>query len=237
MKRAWLAIPLVVLLAGYGSVTGTAASAVTRSTQLTGTQLAAALVPGSAFPRGYRYDSSTSSNSGNRLENGRVKYSLASISCTEFSNTFGQTGFGETATAGNSYGTLVDNYTARSGSAYDQNVYQFASTSTARSFWHGLRSVLARCPGFGLASFLGSSGSATQRFSAVQVPGAKAFSLEVTATGKFFGVSLLMHVNVWIAVAGQDVFEVDALGINRQAPAHPALGAVMRELISRVLAA
>jgi uncharacterized protein YceK len=75
MKRARLAIPLVVLLAGCGSVAGTATTSATHSTQLTGThsaqltgtQLAAALVPGSAFPRGYRYDSSTSFNSGNRL--------------------------------------------------------------------------------------------------------------------------------------------------------------------------
>ena len=115
-------------------------------------------MPGSAFPRGYRYDSSTSFNSGNRLETGPVKYRLASVSCAVFSNDFGRSGFGETAVAGNSYGTLVDNYTARSGGAYDQTVYQFISMTAARSFWRGLRSLLVRCPGFGIASFLGQAG-------------------------------------------------------------------------------
>ncbi len=110
MKRARLAIPLVVLLAGCGSVAGTAAThsiqfTGTHSIQLTGRQLAAALVPGSAFPRGYRYDSSTSFNSGNRLESGPGRYRLASVSCAVFSDNFGRSGFGETAVAGNSYET------------------------------------------------------------------------------------------------------------------------------------
>lgn len=41
-----------------------------------------------------------------------MKYKLASVSCVVFSNNFGRSGFGETAVAGNSYGTLVGRYTA-----------------------------------------------------------------------------------------------------------------------------
>jgi hypothetical protein len=238
MKRASLVIS-VVLLAGCGSVTATAtaAGAATRSVQLTGTQLAAALVPGSAFPRGYRYDNSASSNSGSHLETGRAKYKLTSVSCANFSNNYGRTGFGETAVAGNSYSTLVHNYTANSGGAYDQIVYQFARADTARSFWSGLHSSIARCPAFGLGSVLGPIGSVTQRFFAAQIPGARAFGLDVTATFKILGQTLVMRVKVWIAVEGQDVFDVDAMGLGRQVPANPTPKTVLRRLIGRVLAA
>ncbi len=222
MRRASLVIWSVVLLAGCGSVAATAAAqatdAASRPAQLTGTQLAAALVPGPAFPRGYRYDNSASFNSGSHLETGRAKYKLTSLSCANFSNNYGRTGFGETAVAGNSYSTLVDNYTANSGGAYDQTVYQFASADTARSFWSGLHSTIARCPSFGLGSVLGSFGSVTQRFFAAQIPGARAFGLNITATFKIVGQTMVMRVKVWIAVKGQDVFDVDAMGLVRQQP-------------------
>jgi hypothetical protein len=48
---------------------------------------------------------------------------------------------------------------------------------------------------------------------------------------------LVIRVNVWIAVAAGEVFEVDAMGLDRQVPANPAPKTVMRELISRALAA
>jgi hypothetical protein len=153
MKRAGLAIPLLLLLTACGNLvartataTATAvASAATHSTQLTGTQLAAALVPGSAFPRGYRYDNSNSFNSGNRLETGPVKYPLASVSCSDFSNNFGQPGFGETAMAGNDYSTFVYVKIPKSDNEYAQATYQFTSTSAARTWWRALHSALVRC--------------------------------------------------------------------------------------------
>ena len=69
------------------------------------------------------------------------------------------------------------------------------------------------------------------------MPGARAFRLNITLIVKILGDTLAIRVQAWITVAGQDVFEVDALGLNRQVPANPAPKTVMRELISRVLAA
>ena len=69
------------------------------------------------------------------------------------------------------------------------------------------------------------------------MPGARAFRLDVTAIAKILGHTMVTRVQVWIAVAGQDVFDVDAMGLDRQVPANPAPKTVMRELIARVLAA
>jgi hypothetical protein len=92
---------VAVLAASALAITvGTARAAgqapVTKPVQLTGSQLAADLLPAGTFPSGYRYDKSTSSDSGQRLETGQAKYHLASISCTTLSNVYGGSGFGET---------------------------------------------------------------------------------------------------------------------------------------------
>ena len=111
---------VIVLVASALAITvGTARAAgrapAAQAVQLTGSQLAAALLPAGAFPPGYRYDKSTSHESGKRLGTGKAKYHLASISCTTLSNVYGQSGFGETAVATNSYSTLVDNSPPRAG--------------------------------------------------------------------------------------------------------------------------
>jgi hypothetical protein len=236
MKRAALAMPLVILLGACGSLTQAAtatAPAATHPTQFTGTQLAAELVPGSALPRGYGYDNSSAFNSGNRPEIGPVKYKLSSVSCYDFAQNFGQPGFGETAMAGNAYATFIGDKTATSFGEYDQAVYQFTDTSAARSWWLGLHSALARCPGLGLG--LGPGGS--QRFSAVEMPGVQAFRIDVSIIAmKLPGYTGVMRVDECIAVAGQFVFEVDAVGGGRRVPANPTPETVMRALTARVLA-
>ena len=104
---------VIVLAASALAVTAATARAagqapVAHAVQLTGSQLAADLLPAGTFPAGYRYGQSTSSDSGKRLETGQAKYHLASISCTTLNNVYGESGFGETAVAANSYSTLVD---------------------------------------------------------------------------------------------------------------------------------
>ena len=199
-----------------------------QAVQLTGSQLAAVLLPAGAFPPGYRYDKSTSYESGNRLETAKAKYHLASIKCTTLGNVYGRSGFGETAVAGNSYSTLVDNFTARSGAAFAQTVYQFASASSARSFWQGIRSVLVRCPGFGLAA---RKGGATERIVKVSIRGTQAFQADFSVSLGAFGTIRLQSL---VVVRAHDVLEIDALGIARPVPATPSLRSLMTRLLARV---
>jgi hypothetical protein len=243
MKRALWAIPFLLLLTACGNLvartatvtaTGPVVPAITRPVQFTGAQLAAALVPVSAFPRADRHITNTPFNSGNHLETGPATYKLSSISCADFAINFDGTGFGETALATSSYGTDPD---AKSSGGFDQAVYQFASTGVARSFWRGLRSVVVRCPGLGAGHPPARSGaSVTQRLSAGQMPGAQAFRLDTTIVFKLAGQTLVARATVWMAVAGQYVFDVDASGFNRPVPANPAAETVLHAVIARVLA-
>lgn len=226
-----LAIAMLLVAAGgtATSLLASAAPATPRQVQLTGTQLAAALVPASAFAPGYQYDGSTDSSSGSHLETGPAKYKPSSISCPAFAVYFGSTGWGETAVAGARYGKRADDGSATS--QYGEGVYQFASDKGASAFWHGLRELTARCPGLGSAS---PTWSVRQQISAIQLPGAQAFELDVTAAGKLAGLRMTMHTKMWIAVAGQDVFEVDATGIDMPVPAVPTVMTITHKLITRV---
>ena len=224
---------VIVLAASALAVTaGTARAAgqapVAHAVQLTGSQLAADLLPAGTFPAGYRYDQSTSSDSGKRLETGQAKYHLASISCTTLSNVYGESGFGETAVAANSYSTLVDNYTATSGAVFAQTVYQFASASSARSFWLGIRSVVVRCPGFGLATH---SDHGTERIVKVSVRDTQAFQADFSGSFALLGT---IRAQSLVVVRGQDVIEIDAMGLGRAVPASPSLRTLMTRLLARV---
>jgi hypothetical protein len=219
-----LAVSALAVTAGPAQAAEQAPAA--KAVQLTGSQLNADLLPAAAFPGGYRYDSSTSHESGQRLETGQVKYHLASISCRTLSNVWEQPGFGETAVATNSYSTLVDNYTATSGAAFAQTVYQFASVSTARSFWPGLRSVAVRCPGFGVAG-----GHGTERIVKASIDGTRAFQADFSASIAPLGA---VRVQSLIVLRGRYVFEVDVLGLARAVPASPSLSTLMAKLLVRV---
>jgi hypothetical protein len=202
------------------------ATSVAQPVQLTGSQLAAALLPARTFPHGYIYDESTSRNSGKRLETGPAKYHLAGITCMTFDNVYGGSGFGETAYANNYYSTLVDNYTASTGSAFAQSIYQFASASAARSLWLGLRSVAVRCPGFGAAG-----GRGIERIIKASIRGTHAFQADFSAPLPPIGTIAAQSLIVW---RGQDVIEVDALGLGRPVPASPSLRSLMIRLLARV---
>jgi hypothetical protein len=106
---------------------GTAAQAAP-AIQLTGTQLASALLPASYFPAGCKVVKSTVFNSGPRLEHGPAKYHLATFSCKNYLvNGLPETGFGETSSAGDAVN--------KGSQAYQQGAWQFASASQAASFF------------------------------------------------------------------------------------------------------
>jgi hypothetical protein len=77
-------------------------------------------------------------NSGKKLERGRASNDLATMNCRNFYSA--DTRFGETPAAGN---TIAD--TQGSPLQYEQEVYQFASSSDAAAFFHGSYSAFGRC--------------------------------------------------------------------------------------------
>ncbi len=141
------------------TVNGTAMTKISApAVQLTGVQLLSALLPQSDFPAGFKLDKSNIFDSGRHFENSPAQYHLSTMSCSSFSNDFGGTGFGETATA-------ADDFTNSTGArVYGQQVYQFKTGSAATSFFKGLRAISRRCRAFLLDGF--ASGIFTQAFGA-----------------------------------------------------------------------
>ena len=225
---------VIVLVASALAITvGTARAAgrapAARAVQLTGSQLAADLLPAGDFPPGYRYDSSRSFESGTRLETGPAKYHLASVSCTTFGNHYAYSGFGETAVATNLYSTVVNNPTATSGARFGQIVYQFASASAARSFWQGSRSIAVRCPGWGSAAVAGYT-HGTERIIKVSLRGTHAFQANFNG----YLASYPVHLQTLVVLRGQDVIETNVSTLSRALPTSPSLRTLMILLLARV---
>ena len=222
-------VAAVVTAAGMVIVTcGSAVAATSRAAspavQLTGTQLLAALLPRSDFPAGFKLDKSSVFDSGRHLENSPAQYHLSTMSCSSFSENFGGTGFGETATA-------FDDFVNRTDTAsYAQQVYQFKTRSAASSFFKGLRAISRRCPSFLLHGF--ASGIITHAFDARPIDGDRTF--QVNQSGSVMGV--LIAVDTVFSVAGTDVFFTANLGIAVAPPSSPSARTSMLKLITRVRA-
>lgn len=232
---------VIVLVASVLAVTvGTARAAGrasgARAVQLTGSQLAADLLPAGNFPPGFRYDKSISYQSGPRLETGPAKYHLATISCKTLFTRYEFAGFGETAIATNSYSTLVGNQIATSEAIFGQTVYQFASASAARSFWLGSRSVAARCPGWGTAAVV-SGGHVTEQIVTASIPGTQAFQADFSDSTEFGTGSLKYatdRIQSLVVLRGQDFVQIDVIAQDRAVPASPSLRTLMTRLLARV---
>lgn len=193
--------------------------------QLAGTQLASALLPASSFPSGYKIVKSGTYNSGRRLEHAPAKYHLATFSCKQYIvNSLPRTGFGETATAG----SIVNK--PRTG-AYQQTVFQFASSGQAASFYRQMYAFTVRCRSV-TTTFAGDTVKlTTQSLKKTHVGRLPAFR----AVQTLFVTGFPATVNDnWVTVAGTDVYFLDAAG--RKPPSNPAAPAVLLHLIARVQA-
>jgi hypothetical protein len=235
--RSWItkAGAVVALVASALAITvGTARAAgrdpAAGAVQLTGSQLAADLLPAGNFPRGFGYNSSLAYDSGPQLETGQAKYHLGSISCKTLANHFETSGFGETAVATNSYSTLIDTNTATRFALFGQTVYQFASASAARSFWQGSRSVAARCPGLGSATVEGK-GHVTVQIVHVHIRGTQAFQADVTGSVAKVGA---VRLQALIVLRGPDLIVIDVIALGRPVPSSPSLHTLMTRLLARV---
>jgi hypothetical protein len=195
------------------------------SGQLTGTQLAQVLLPQSDFPAGFSLSSSSVVSSGDALSPSPATYNLASVSCADFVNHLGNTGFGETSMAANSYvGTQQ---------AFDQVVYQFGSAAAASAFVDGIRSVAARCASF-TATDNGAKGTFSLKASAGAAVGGHP-SLDLLQTGTISRSSLTL--DAVFSASGVDVFAGAAVGLGTATPAGLAKETIVYDLMKRQAAA
>jgi len=195
------------------------------SGQLTGTQLQTVLLPQSSFPAGFAPSSSGTVSSGGSLSSSPAQYDLATMSCAAFVNHLGNTGFGETAMAANSF--------VGGHQAFDQVVYQFGSAAAASDFVAGVKSLASRCH-----AFTATDNGAAGQFSLSATPGPAVGghpSLRLVQTGTINGSGLVL--DTLLTPSGVDVFAGAAVGLGTNAPASPAKEDIVYGLMKRQAAA
>jgi len=196
------------------------------SGQLTGTDLESVLLPAADFPSGYAASSSGATTSGGSLTTGAAQYPLATISCSNFVQRLGSTGFGETGMASDSI--------VGTDQAYDQAIYQFSTAAEASAFVAGISPLAARCPSF--AAPITSTTNTTMRMKAGpgdSVAGRPTVELLQTATANGSPLTL----DTLFSASGVDVFVVSGVGFGKAAPTDPAKAAVIYNLMKRQAAA
>jgi hypothetical protein len=194
--------------------------------QLTGTDLESVLLPASDFPTGYTASSSGATTSGGSLTTGAAQYPLATISCSDFVQHLGSTGFGETGMASDSI--------VGSNQAYDQAIYQFSTAAEASAFAAGISPLAVRCPSF--TAPITSGTSTTMRMKAASgdsVAGRPSVELLQTATANGSALTL----DTLFTASGVDVFVVSGVGFGKAAPADPAKETIIYNLMKRQAAA
>lgn len=196
------------------------------SGQLTGTQLESVLLPESDFPTGFATPSTGPISSGGSLTSGKATYDLATISCATFTQHLGTVGFGETA--------MVSGSVGRSGQAYDELIYQFATAPEATAFVTGVQALAARCGSF-TATANGENGTFSLRATpGTQVGGHPALELLETGT---LGTNKIA-LDLLLCASGVDAFAAGGVGANgAAAPTVPAKESVVYQLMKRQAAA
>jgi hypothetical protein len=147
------------------------------------------------------------------------------MSCAAFVSHLGNTGFGETAMAFNSF--------VGGRQAFDQVVYQFGSATAASDFVAGIKSLAGRCH-----SFTATDNGTTGHFSLSATPGPAVGghpSLRLVQTGTISGSGLVL--DTLLTPSGVDVFAGSAVGLGTDAPASPAKQDIVYGLMKRQAAA
>lgn len=195
------------------------------SGQLTGTQLQNVLLPQSSFPAGFTPSSSGAVSSGGALTSSPAQYDLATVDCATFINHLGNTGFGETAMASNSF--------VGKSQAFDQVVYQFGSAGAASGFVSGIKALAGRCH-----SFTATDNGATGTFSLSAADGPAIGghpSLRLAQTGTIRGSSIVL--DQLLSASGVDVFSGVAAGLGTSVPTGVATSTIVYDLMKRQAAA
>ena len=195
------------------------------SGQLTGTQLQTVLLPQSFFPAGFTASSASAVTSGGALTSAPAQYNLATTDCATFINHLGNTGFGETAMASDSF--------VGQEQAFDQVVYQFSSPAAAAAFVSGVKALASRCNTF-TATDNGAKGEFSLHAAAGPVVAGHP-TLDLKQAGVLNGSTLTL--DTLLSASGVDVFAGAAVGLGVGAPAGLARETIVYNLMKRQAAA
>lgn len=211
-------------------VVGTSAGATARvaapAAQLTGSQLAAALLGAADVPADFGTDSGSSLDSGGALTTATAKYKPANLSCTDLLNDIGKAGFGESAMASDE----MEN--DDSGEMLDQDVYQFPSATAANVFFTSLQAKWNSC-----GTFTESDSAGKVTITAASTPAglgdmvfANTMSVVASADTTLTGTNM-------VVLDGFDVFLIGPGKIGTTQPADLKPQALIVKLMSKVAAA
>jgi hypothetical protein len=221
---------VTVVLAGFlAAVAGCAArSPAGPEAQLTGVQLAAALLPQSYLPADYPFDRNGSTNSGDSLFTAPADANWASAGCAA-QTAVDRMALGETAYA-NSYHAKGSRSTL--WLAYGQTVRQFKAPAAAGAVFAGLRAAMARCTSFTVRVGSYHDSVSQQVTTEPPVDGHKAFllrsSVTVIPSGDRYLESMLFVLD------GPDHVVVSQESCGSPLPASRPLAAMAATLIPQV---
>ena len=217
-------------LAGPALATPLSAKAVP---QVTGSRLASALLPSSAFGSGFR--TFNRHNSGSTLHSTQALVEPSNASCVKFATFVYISGYGNTAGALSSFDnpnldlSLYPNVIL----AGDQYVLQFGSAGAAQSFYNRAYARYKQCSAFNepAPDFQTHVELTTQSLSGTTIGGHKAFQLVQHADFAAFSSFALYEVTA-VVLAGTNVYTIDDVnGTN-----DPVSASLLGKLISRVQA-
>jgi hypothetical protein len=201
--------------------------------QVTGSRLASALLPASAFGSGFT--TLNRHNSGSSLHSTQVLVKPSNASCVHFATFVYTSGYGNTAGAlasfNNSNPSFSDYPALILGG--DQYVLQFSSAAAAQTFYNRAYARYKQCSAFNepAPAFQTHVELTTQSLSSTTIGGHKAFQLIQHADYAAFS-SLDFYQATAVVLAGTNVYTID----NVDGTNDPISGSLLGRLISRVQA-
>jgi hypothetical protein len=201
--------------------------------QVTGSRLASALLPASAFGSGFT--ASNRHNSGSTLRSTRAVIRPSNLSCVNFETYAFLAGFGNTAGAlasfNNSNPSFSDYPALILGG--DQYVLQFSSAAAAQSFYNRAYARYKQCSALNepAPAFQTHVELTTQSLSNTTIGNHKAFQLIQHADFAAFS-SLDFYQATAVVLAGTNVYTID----NVDGTNDPISASLLGRLISRVQA-
>lgn len=211
-----------------GPTPGTPSAPPISGTQLTGSQLASAMLTGSDVPvSGFSAATGTDNNSGGSLTSAKAKLKLSTLSCADLQNALGEGGFGETAWSSNAL------FNGPSKEVLSETVYQFGDTAAANAFFTTLKARWNSCGTFTVSSQGSNAKLTVTVVTAKSGVGQQDFANTMTGTENGNPAALVSTV----ALDGPDVLMVGADKIGTTVPTDIDSGSLLTKLITKITAA
>jgi hypothetical protein len=209
------------------SASASPAAAAVSNTQLTGTQLTAALLTTTSDLPIPGFSVTSKTDSGGSLTTAKAKFALSTLSCADQQNDLGVPGFGETAMSSNAM------LNAANKDVVSQIVYQFADPTAANDFFATLKARWNSCGTFSI------TWQNTDAKLTVTVVTAKAGvgqqDFANTMTGTISGTTYALASTV--ALDGPDVLVVGASKVGSTVSTDIDSGGLLAKLIRKIAAA